>query len=58
MVNGNLQMVNEINIQSTFPQKVKSQGRIVIPKIVREGLGIIEGDQVTVTVRKTKEAKA
>jgi len=57
-VNGNLQMVNEINIQSTFPQKVKSQGRIVIPKIVREGLGIIEGDQVTVTVRKTKEAKA
>jgi AbrB family looped-hinge helix DNA binding protein len=58
VVNGNLQMVNEINIQSTFPQKVKSQGRIVIPKIVREGLGIIEGDQVTVTVRKTKEAKA
>ena len=46
------------NIASTFPQKVKSQGRIVIPKIVRDSLEITEGDQVTVTVRKTKEVKA
>ena len=44
-------------VKSTFPAKVKTQGRIVIPKLVREGLGIQKGDDVTVTVCKTKEAK-
>ena len=44
-----------VNISSTFRQKVKTQGRIVIPKIVRDGVCINTGDDVTVTVRKTKE---
>lgn len=43
-------------ITSTFPQQVKSQGRIVIPKLVREGLQINTGDNVIVTVQKPKEA--
>jgi AbrB family looped-hinge helix DNA binding protein len=41
---------------STYTQKVKSQGRNCIPKIVREALGISEGDPVTFTVQKTMEA--
>ncbi len=44
--------------KSTFPQKVKTQGRIVIPILVREALSIKVGDLVAVTVQKMKEVKA
>jgi AbrB family looped-hinge helix DNA binding protein len=54
VVNRDIEMTE---IQSTFLQNVKSQGRIVIPKLVREALCIGEGDSVTVTVRKTKEVQ-
>jgi AbrB family looped-hinge helix DNA binding protein len=43
-------------LAGTFRQKIKSQGRIVIPKIVRDGVELNIGDDVTVTVRKTKGA--
>ena len=36
----------------TFPAKVQKIGRIAIPKSVRDGLGIQEGDEITVTVEK------
>ncbi len=39
-------------VKSTYTQRVKSQGRNCIPKIVREALGISEGDFVTFTVQK------
>ena len=39
-------------VKSTYTQKVKSQGRNCIPKVVREALGICEGDFVTFTVQK------
>jgi len=45
------------NIASTYPTKVKSQGRIIIPKMIREALCIQDGDQVIVTVRKPVEMK-
>jgi AbrB family looped-hinge helix DNA binding protein len=45
------------NTSSTFPQKVRSQGRIVIPLLVRSGLKIKDGDNIIVTVQKTKEVK-
>jgi AbrB family looped-hinge helix DNA binding protein len=48
-------MVEPVNMSSTFAQKVKSQGRIVIPKIVRDGLKIATNDIVVVTVRKREE---
>lgn len=42
---------------STYTQRVKSQGRNCIPKIVREALGISEGDFVTFKVQKTVTLK-
>ncbi len=53
VINGEMKLT--VNERSTFPQRVKTQGRIVIPQIVREALSINEGDLVTVTVQKTKE---
>lgn len=44
-----------VETSSTFPQKLKSQGRIVVPKLVREGLQLETGDVLVVTVRKQKE---
>jgi len=41
-------------MRSTFLQKIKSQGRIVIPKAVREGLKIETGDTLVITVQKTE----
>jgi bifunctional DNA-binding transcriptional regulator/antitoxin component of YhaV-PrlF toxin-antitoxin module len=43
-------MVNETG---TFNQKLKTQGRIIIPKMVRDGLKFNIGDDLTVTVQKT-----
>jgi AbrB family looped-hinge helix DNA binding protein len=43
-----------VGTQVIFAQKVKSQGRIVIPKIARDDLKIVAGDIVVVTVRKQK----
>ena len=51
VINGEVKLTE----RSTFPQRVKTQGRIVIPKLVREALEINDGDLVTVTVQKTKE---
>lgn len=41
--------------ESTFKATVQKIGRIAIPKSVRDGLGIQEGDEIEVTVKK--EAK-
>ena len=42
-------------LSSTFPQKVRSQGRIVIPMLVRSGLKIKDGDTVIVTVQNSTQ---
>jgi len=39
-------------MSATFKAKVQAIGRIAIPKTIREGLGIQEGDELTVTVSK------
>ena len=46
-----------VELSSTFPQKLKTQNRIVIPKLVAEGLGIKPGDELTITVRRTLKVK-
>lgn len=46
-----------VDVQVTFRTKIKSQGRIVIQKTARDEICVNTGDDVTVTVRKTKEVK-
>lgn len=43
---------------SEFTAQVQTLGRIAIPKPVRDIEGIIEGDYVVVTVRKTEKKRA
>jgi AbrB family looped-hinge helix DNA binding protein len=42
-----------VNMTGTFPTKLKTQGRIVIPQMVREGLELKDGDDITITIQKT-----
>lgn len=39
--------------EATTTERIKSQNRVTIPEVVREKLGVGEGDIVEITVRDT-----